>query len=122
MPDRLTATVAATTMALAAAAFGGAYALTHGEPAAAPAEARPPVAITLAEDPLGKLSRARPLPGLAAPPAPPEPVVDEEPDADRVEPVAPITPTPVPAPIPAPIPTPAPEPEPAPPSNFDDSG
>lgn len=124
MSGRLTAAVAATTVALSAAAFGGAYLLAHGDPAAAPAEPRPPAPITLADDPIAKLSGARPLPDLAAPPAPPAPAVEEE-DAEpvgSVSPVAPVTPAPAPIPAPAPTPAPTPEPEPAPPSNFDDSG
>jgi hypothetical protein len=127
MPERLTATVAVTAVALAAAVFGGAYALAHDEPAAAPEQPRPPASIELAEDPVGKLSRARPLPGLAAPPAPKAPAVEPDPELEPeaiepVVPIVPIAPAPAPAPAPTPAPTPAPEPEPAPPSNFDDSG
>lgn len=133
MPDRLSLATVATCAVLAGAAFGGAYALAHGGPAApAPAPASP-TAIRLAHDPIGELHRVSPLPALIVPRPRPRPV--------QPEPVAVTTPAPqAPAqaavpqesapgtarqPAPAPTPRPRPRPRPAPakqPQTFDDSG
>lgn len=125
MPDGLSAAVVATTVALAAAAFGGAYALAHSDPADTPAVPRPPASIELADGPPAEQDRARALPRLAPAPAPRAPAVEPEveSEAETVDPVLPAAPVaPAPAPTPTPAPTPAPQPDPAPPTNFDDSG
>jgi hypothetical protein len=122
MPNRLTGAVVLASGALAAAAFGGAYALAHGEPAAPPSEPRPPSVLTLADDPLGELRPAAALPGLRPPPPPPAPVDPDELEQDEeLEPEAPAIPAAPVAPTPAPTPPPAPPASP-PPVNFDDSG
>jgi outer membrane biosynthesis protein TonB len=131
MPERLSlATVAAVAM-LAAAVFGGAYALAHdpsAEPAPAPASPR---TIQVEYKPIAELRRVSPLPALIVPPPRPKPVVEPEPvleDPSTVvstpEPEAPAAVTPpAPAPAPTPAPAPAPKPEPAKkPLTFDDSG
>ena len=124
MPERLSLATVATCAALAAAAFGGAYALAHDGPAEPAPAPGPPTAIRVAEEPIGELRRVSPLPALKVPPArrepaQPEPVLVEEPLPDVPAP-APV----VPSAAPAPAPVPAPEP-PAPakqPLTFDDSG
>jgi outer membrane biosynthesis protein TonB len=131
MPERLSLAALATVAVLAAAVFGGAYALAHDEPAEpAPAPASPRT-IRVAHEPIGELHRVSPLPALIVPPPrpkpTPEPVVeDRTPVVPAPEPSVPIptpTPTPAPAPAPTPAPTPAPAPEPAKkPLTFDDSG
>lgn len=122
MSGRLTALIGVATVALAAAAFGGAYALGHGEPAAAAPDPRPPAEVTLANDQLPSIAEAGPLPALAPPrPAPRSLEPELEPGEEALDPVVPVTPV-APAPAPAPTPAPAPEPEPEPPINFDDSG
>lgn len=128
MPERLSLATVAACAVLAAAVFGGAYALAHDGPAApAPAPASP-TAIRLKHDPIGELGRVSPLPALIVPPPKPEPVVPE-PVVETTPPVvstpAPEVSAPAPTPTPAPEPTPAPTPRPAPakkPLTFDDSG
>ena len=129
MPERLSLATVAACAALAAAAFGGAYALAHDEPAAPAPEPASPTAIRLERHPIGELHRVRSLPALIVPrpkPAPepvvttPEPVVTTPKAATPVAPVVTPTPTPPPAPTPpAPAPQPAPEKKPL---TFDDSG
>lgn len=130
MPERLSLATVATCAALAGAAFGGAYALAH-DGAAEPAPALgSPTALRVADEPIGELRRASPLPALKMPPprrepAPFEPVPVEEPLPDVSAP-APVEPTPTPPPAPTPAPTPQPAPDPSPPAKppltFDDSG
>lgn len=126
MPERLSLATVATCAALAAAVFGGAYALAHdGSPEPAPAPASP-TAIRLEDDPIGELGRVDRLPALIVPPPRPEPV---EPEPAVEDPsLVDSTPEPVPVPAATPAPQPAPAPAPQPPApkkrplTFDDSG
>jgi outer membrane biosynthesis protein TonB len=129
MPERLSVATVATCAALAAAVFGGAYALAHDGPAeSAPAPASP-TAIRLEHDPIGELHGVSPLPALIVPPPRPEPT-KPEPVVETPTPVVPVqapeVSAPAPAPTPAPEPTPAPKPRPTAPAKqpltFDDSG
>ncbi len=127
MPERLSLATVATCAVLAAAVFGGAYALAHDPPAEPAPPPAAPTAIRLAHDPVGELRRVSPLPALIVPrpkpaPAAPEPVV-EEPTPVVAAPQPEVS-APAPAPTPEPAPTPAPQ-QPAParkPLTFDDSG
>lgn len=124
MPERLSLATVAACAVLAAAVFGGAYALAHDGPAKPAPAPSSPTAIRLAHDPVGEISRVSPLPALIVPPprpepAEPEPVLEEPLPVDS-EP-EPEVPAPAPAPVPQPAPTPAP-PKPKPPVTFDDSG
>ncbi len=121
MPEQLSLATVATCAVLAAATFGGAYALAHDAPAEpAPASASP-TAIRLEHEPIGELRRVSSLPALIVPPPRPkttksEPVIEE-----------PLSVVPARAPAPAPTPTPTPTPTKAPPPKktpltFDDSG
>jgi len=136
MPERLSFATVATCAVLASAAFGGAYALAHDEPAKPAPTPAAPTAIRLKADPIGELHRVSPLPQLVVlppRPAPTEPAATEPaPVAEAPSPVVPApapeapasAPTPAPAPSPEPAPAPAPKP-PAPakePLTFDDSG
>lgn len=132
MPERLSLATVVACAALAAAVFGGAYALAHDkpvEPAPAPAA---PTTIRLKDEPIGELSRVSPLPALIVPPPRPEPAepAAPAPDAEETTPFVPAPEPEVPSYTPPPTPTPAPEPEPEPepapakepPLTFDDSG
>lgn len=129
MPQRLSLATVAACAVLAAVVFGGAYALAHDEPAAAPAPTpASPTAIRLEDHPIGTLHRVRPVPALVVPPPPrteptePEPAdEDQSPVVTTPEPVAPVV-TPPPAPDPTPTPNPTPAPKPRKPLTFDDSG
>jgi len=128
MPERLSLATVAACAALAAAVFGGAYALAHDGPAApAPAPASP-TAIQLKHEPIGELRHVSPLPALIVPAPRPEPtqttttpaVADQQPVVTTPTTQAPVaTPAPTPAPAPAPAPKPAPAKKPL---TFDDSG
>jgi len=128
MPERLSLATVATCAALAAAVFGGAYALAHDGPAESASALGPPTTIRLKHDPIGEIGRVDPLPVLIVPPPRPAPA-EPEPVVEDLPPVVP-APEPavaVPEPTPAPEPAPAPAPEPAPapakePLTFDDSG
>jgi hypothetical protein len=123
MPDRLSL---ATVAVLAAAVFGGAYALAHDSPAAPAPSPASPTAIRLEHDPIGELGRVSALPALIVPPPRRKPTEPAPVVADPTPVVS--APTPEvssPAPTPTPTPTPAPKPAPAPakpPLTFDDSG
>ena len=128
MPERLSLATVAACAVLAAAVFGGAYALAHdgpAEPAPAPAS---PTAIRLEHDPIGELRRVSPLPALIVPPPRPEPAEPEPEPAPVVEdplPVVPAAAPEAPAPTPPRRPRPPRRPTPAPaktPLTFDDSG
>jgi outer membrane biosynthesis protein TonB len=129
MPERLSLAAVATCAALAAAVFGGAYALAHDDPAKPAPAPSPPTTIRLEHDPVGELRRVSALPALIVPPPRPDPVTTTP---VVTEPTPVVTPTPeVSAPAPTPTPTPAPEPTPAPTPQpkpekpaltFDDSG
>jgi outer membrane biosynthesis protein TonB len=128
MPERLSRATLAACAALAAAAFGGAYALAHGGPAKpAPAPASP-TAIRLADDPIGRLHGVNPLPDLIVPRRRPAPATTAQPVVTTpTVPVVTPPPAPQPTPTPAPTPTPTPKPKPTkkpakPPVTFDDSG
>lgn len=129
MPERLSLATVAACAALAAAVFGGAYALAHDGPAAPALAPASPTAIQLRHEPIGKLRHVSPLPALIVPPPPrPEPtqttpvVTDQQPVVTTPAPEA-ATPAPAPTPQPAPAPTPKPSPAPAKkPLTFDDSG
>jgi DNA polymerase-3 subunit gamma/tau len=128
MPERLSLATVAICAVLAAAVFGGAYALAHDGPADPAPPPTSPTAIRLEHDPIGGLRRVSPLPALIVPPRRPEPV-ELQPESVVQDPES-VVPTPepqvsAPVPTPAPEPTPAPTPEPAPekkPLTFDDSG
>jgi outer membrane biosynthesis protein TonB len=126
MPERLSLATVAACAVLAAAVFGGAYALAHDGPAApAPAPASP-TTIGLKHEPIGELHRVSPLPALIVPPPRPEPTqtvpTQTEPVVTTPAPVV-SAPAPTPTPTPTPEPTPAPAPKPAKkPLTFDDSG
>ena len=128
MPERLSRATLAACAVLAAAAFGGAYALAHDGPAkSAPAPASPR-AIQLADEPVGTLRHVSPLPALIVPrpkPAqrPSQPVVTVPVQALPTPATAPAS-TPAPAASPQSAPAPKPRrPAPAkPPVTFDDSG
>jgi outer membrane biosynthesis protein TonB len=127
MPEQLSLATVATCAVLAAAVFGGAYALAHdGTMPSAPPPASP-AKIRLAHDSVGELHRVSALPALIVPAPRPEPV-EPEPVVEDATPVAPVVtpevPAAAPTPTPAPEPTPAPAPQPAPrkPLTFDDSG
>jgi outer membrane biosynthesis protein TonB len=129
MPERLSLATVAACAALAAAVFGGAYALAHDDPAPPAPAPGSPTAIRLKHEPIGELRHVSPLPALIVPPPRPEPaqtapVTETQPLVTAPEPQAPVaTPAPVPAPAPAPTPAPAPKPAPAKkPLTFDDSG
>ena len=126
MPDRLSLATVATAAALAAAVFGGAYALAHDDPAKSAPTPASPTAIRLVHDPIGGLGRVSPLPALIVPPpkpAPVEPVPVEETPAPVVTTPAPVVSAPEPTPTPEPTPAPTPTPPPAKkPLTFDDSG
>jgi hypothetical protein len=138
MPERLSLAAVAACAVLAAAVFGGAYALAHDEPAAPASAPASPTTIRLKDEPVGELRRVSPLPALIVPPPRPVPV-EPVPAVEDPTPFVPVpasevptptpVPTPAPTPAPAPTPTPAPEPTPAPtpapakqPLTFDDSG
>jgi outer membrane biosynthesis protein TonB len=121
MPDRLSLATVAACAALAAAVFGGAYALAHDGPAKPAPEPSSPTAIRLVHDPIGELGRVSPLPALIVPPPKPAPV---EP-TPVVETPAPVVSAPAPTPTPQPTPAPTPTPQPSKPKplqTFDDSG
>jgi len=128
MPERLSLATVAACVALAAAGFGGAYALAHGKPAAPVREPVAPKTIRLQHQPIGALHRASRLPALIVPAPPPAttetvPVTTTQPSVATTP--AAVTPTPTPTPTPQPAPAPAPKPSPAPakkPLTFDDSG
>lgn len=128
MPERLSIATAATCAALAAAVFGGAYALAHDSPAKPAAAPALPTAIRLQADPIGALHRVNPLPALIVPPPRPEPAQPEptQPEPVVEDPAPVVAPTPVTPQPPAPSPEPAPKPKPPaaakPPLTFDDSG
>lgn len=130
MPERLSLAAAATCAVLAAAVFGGAYALAHGDPARPAAAPASPTAIRLEAEPIGALRRVSPLPALIVPPPRPAPVEPEpfieDPQLPAVPAPAPEVSAPAPTPTPTPAPTPAPAPRPTapakPPLTFDDSG
>jgi hypothetical protein len=125
MPERLSFVAVAMVAVLAAAMFGGAYALAHdppAEPAPAPASPR---TIQVEYEPIGELRRVSPLPALIVPPPRPRPAPEPEPVIEDQPPVVPAPEPDVPAAAPAPTPPPAPVPAPEPakkPLTFDDSG
>jgi hypothetical protein len=130
MPERLSLTIVAACALLAAAVFGGAYALAHDGPAAPAPRPDSPTAIRLRHAPIGELHRASALPALIVPPPRPKPTTTT-PAAEAQQPVVTtptpqvpaVTPAPVPQATPAPAPTPTPRPAPAKkPLTFDDSG
>jgi outer membrane biosynthesis protein TonB len=128
MPEQLRLATVAMCAVLAAAVFGGAYALAHdgpAEPAPAPAA---PTAIQLEHHPIGELRRVSALPALIVPPPPKPAATTTTTTTPVVEDPSPVVPTPevsTPAPTPSPQPTPTPTPQPPPakrPLTFDDSG
>jgi hypothetical protein len=130
MPAGLSLATVATCAALAAAVFGGAYALAHDEPPGPAPTPASPTPIRLEREPIGELHRASPLPALIVPPprtqpAEVAPVAEAPSPAPAGEVPAPVV-APTPQPAPTPEPTPAPAPKPPPPAKkpltFDDSG
>lgn len=134
MPERLSRATVATCAVLAAAVFGGAYALAHDGPAKPAPALASPATIRLADAPIGELHPVRPLPALVVPrprrkPAQPQPgltapTLTPAPAASAPAPAPTVAPAPAPAPAPRPAPAPKPRrPAPAkPPLTFDDSG
>jgi len=128
MPERLSRATVAACAVLAAAVFGGAYALAHDGPARPAPPLASPTAVRLRDEPIGELRRVSPLPALRVQRPRPKPV-QPSPAVTVTTPVA-STPAPTSAPssAPAPVARPAPAPKakrPAaakPPVTFDDSG
>lgn len=126
MPVRLSLATVAACAALAAAVFGGAYALAHDDPAKPPPAPASPTAIRLKHDPIGELHRVSPLPALIVPPPRPAEPTQTVPTATVPVVSTPAPATSAPAPTPTPAPAPAPTPQPSKPVKkpltFDDSG
>lgn len=122
MPERLSLATVAICAVLAAAGFGGAYALAHDRPAEPRPAPVPPTTIRLEDEPIGEIRRVSPLPALIVPPPQPEPVEPEPVVEDPALVVPAAAPTPAPQPTPAPAPAPRPQAPTKKPLTFDDSG